>query len=653
MSAGYALNIERLYGPGIVRVAAKHLLRELAAELGADSHIDAARIGENFILRGPDTSAGVAALAKSLLDAAGVVKCRKGAVTALELLFTLPAATTLDPRQYFEQATRWAEQYFGVPVLSCVGHMDEGSPHAHALLLPLVGGRMGGSDLHGGKAKLAAMQTSFHEAVGAPHGLPKYVPQKRLSAPVRAAAMALARETLQANAALNDDIIDALLVPHAKDPAPLLLALGIAMPLAAKSKSKSFIEIMTAPAAPEPRNHIGKAKCSPIGKAIPAASISSLPDSCVGKGSAAPSATELPADGITLPEPTTTPRPVQLLHTPASGDALKTEPTATVDQAAPGEVAKHQPISEQRQQATPMTGPAPATSIEAASNEICTKPPGSTLQNPLHTPGKPASALASACTAAPAACNPVQAVTLAQAQEDVSGFAHISLVAATLPQCDQQASKHTLEPVDQQHAQHGAQQLRHQDAPAPSGAPLQARQTDGVQQLDAAQAAPGPATSSKPPRKRAPAAKAAQAPGATRRTPGSRTLSAIAPAPTGRTAPEIRAQPGAGKSEVRNSDIAASVDAGPIPLQQDRYQAPVPGPVEAHPEGGAWQESQHHDADDYHRQRDADQPAERWNSDTGEFVALQVDQRTGAARRGAADYDARAAPGRSSTRAPP
>ena len=45
MTVGYSLNIERLYGSGIVRVAAKHLLRELAAELGADSHIDAARTG--------------------------------------------------------------------------------------------------------------------------------------------------------------------------------------------------------------------------------------------------------------------------------------------------------------------------------------------------------------------------------------------------------------------------------------------------------------------------------------------------------------------------------------------------------------------------------------------------------------------------------
>jgi hypothetical protein len=287
MTAGYALNIKRLYGPAIVRAAAKHLLRELAAELGADSHIDPMRIADNFILRGPDTAAAVATLAKELMEAAGISKCRKGAVTCLELLFTLPAATTVDPRQYFERAITWAEQHFKAPVLSCATHMDEGSPHAHALLLPLIDGHMVGSDLHGGKAKLAAMQTSFHESVGAPHGLPKYVPQKRLSATVRTAAIALARSKLQANAALNDDIIDALLFPHTKDPAPLLEALGIPMPT---MKGKDFASLMTAVCKPEKLTLIGKAKGYPLGKQSQAAAMSSFPDSCVGKGTSAPSA---------------------------------------------------------------------------------------------------------------------------------------------------------------------------------------------------------------------------------------------------------------------------------------------------------------------------------------------------------------------------
>lgn len=284
MTVGFALSIKRLYGPGIVRAASKHILRELVAELVADSHIDATRIADNFILRGPATSAEVAGLAKSLMEAAGVTKCRKGAVMGLELLFTLPPSADVEPRLYFEQATAWAGRHFGVPVLSCVVHADEGAWHAHALLLPLIDGHMVGSDLHGGKAKLAAMQASFHESVGAPHGLPKFTPQKRLSAPVRTAAIELARAALQANSALTDAVIEALLTPHAKDPAPLLLALGISMPSAQRVAKGSFIDLMTKPVPREPQSRIGKRDHNHIGKAIPAAPAPAFPESCVGKG---------------------------------------------------------------------------------------------------------------------------------------------------------------------------------------------------------------------------------------------------------------------------------------------------------------------------------------------------------------------------------
>lgn len=192
VSTSFALAIKRLHGAGIVRAAARHNLREIAAELGADSHIDTKRIADNVILRGPATGDEVAELAGVLLQAAGIGKLRKNCVQALELLFTLPAGTAVDLVQYFEEATAWAAHYFAVPVLSSVIHRDEGAPHAHVLLLPLLDGHMVGSDLHGGRAQLWAMQKDFHEAVGVRHGLARQAPQKRLSAPVRGAAMDLA-----------------------------------------------------------------------------------------------------------------------------------------------------------------------------------------------------------------------------------------------------------------------------------------------------------------------------------------------------------------------------------------------------------------------------------------------------------------------------
>lgn len=246
LTACYALCIKRLFGPHIVKVAAKHNLRGIAAEIGCDGHIDALRIPDNFILRGLATADDVARLAKTLMDGAGIVKLRKTAVMALELLFTLPAKTNINPRQYFEDATLWAETYFRVPVLSSVGHMDESAPHCHILLLPLVDGKMNGSDLHGGKAKLSAMQTDFHLNVASRYGFSRQATQKRHSAAVRSAAIARARERLQANSGLQDAVIEALLKPHIQNPEPLLTALSIGMPTPSL-KQKKFVEIMTKP----------------------------------------------------------------------------------------------------------------------------------------------------------------------------------------------------------------------------------------------------------------------------------------------------------------------------------------------------------------------------------------------------------------------
>lgn len=135
--------IKKLTGHGIIRTAAKHNHRELLAEVGANSagRIDPNRTPLNYVLRGPNTAAEVADLERSLLEKAGITNIRKDAVRGLELVFSLPPATKIDHREYFEEVTKWTESYFGVPLLSSIVHLDEAAPHCHILLLPLVGGR--------------------------------------------------------------------------------------------------------------------------------------------------------------------------------------------------------------------------------------------------------------------------------------------------------------------------------------------------------------------------------------------------------------------------------------------------------------------------------------------------------------------------------
>ncbi|MBI3284498.1 MAG: plasmid recombination protein [Burkholderiales bacterium] len=263
MTHTHFLRIKKLTGKEIIQAAAKHNLREIAAEIGvsADSHIDPQRVGLNVALRGSATAADVAKTAQALMDNAGVKFLRKDAVRALEIIFSLPPETTIATEPFFTDAVQWAERYFSIPIISAVIHHDEAAPHCHVLLLPLVDGRMLGSDLVGGKAKLKAMQDDFHEQVGTRYGLTRQAPHKRASAALRRQAIELAFNTLDANSGLQSKINRVLVEAHLNNPEPLLLALGLAMP---KQKVReTFAGIMTRPTKPE--KPIGFVHKKPIG----------------------------------------------------------------------------------------------------------------------------------------------------------------------------------------------------------------------------------------------------------------------------------------------------------------------------------------------------------------------------------------------------
>jgi hypothetical protein len=251
MTHAHFLRIKKLTGKNIIQAAAKHNCRELAAEIGltADSHIDPKRIRHNIILRGADTAAGIAGAAQSLMDDAEVKPLRKDAVRALEIIFSLHAESTIAHRPYFEDATRWAENYFNVPAISSIIHLDEAAPHCHVILLPLIDGRMVGSDLMGGRSKIVAHQSDFHDKVGKCYGLARMTIRKRLNASIRREAVELAFHALEANSGLNSGIIRVLIEPHQVNPAPLLEALNLDMP---KPEIKgTFAGIMTKKVKPD------------------------------------------------------------------------------------------------------------------------------------------------------------------------------------------------------------------------------------------------------------------------------------------------------------------------------------------------------------------------------------------------------------------
>lgn len=282
------LRIEKLTGKAIIKVAARHNHREILAELGAapGGHIDPARVGLNRVLRGHCTAAAVASEAQALMDAAGIKAIRKDAVRALEIIFSLPPDSPIDHDRFFNESVQWAGKYFAVPVISAIVHNDEAAPHCHALLLPLVDGRMIGSDLMGGRAKLQAMQTDFYAQVGQRHGLVRQTAQKRPSAAIRQQAIDYAFDALEANSGLSAAVLLALLTPHLDNPAPLLLAMGLSMPTPAIVKGE-FVKMMTKPCKPE--KPIGFGRKKPIGFDGSAAPKNEQTLSCVGFATSSPS----------------------------------------------------------------------------------------------------------------------------------------------------------------------------------------------------------------------------------------------------------------------------------------------------------------------------------------------------------------------------
>jgi Plasmid recombination enzyme len=158
--------MQTLSGNGKLLAAARHNKRVIQREIGAAGHIDATKMHLNYALLGDATPEAVAAKAKSILQSLGITKLRKNAVSAIEIVCSLPVRAQIDHRAYFTDCQAWAAGQFGADNLLTVDvHLDEAAPHCHILLLPLLGGRMRGSEVMGDRKALQARQTSFYEQV--------------------------------------------------------------------------------------------------------------------------------------------------------------------------------------------------------------------------------------------------------------------------------------------------------------------------------------------------------------------------------------------------------------------------------------------------------------------------------------------------------
>lgn len=206
--------------------AARHNLREIQAELGARGHIDPRRMTDNVTLAGPATAAQVQALANELLALVDTTKLKRDHVQAVEVVFSLPPGTPIEPLAYFSKCVEWLRVAVPLPVLLAVVHMDEAAPHTHVLLLPVkdgkhVGGRL--IDLEAAKR----LRESFFQKVAGPAGLKRSGAKVRGQVKQWAIAAVLARCDVMGLPAAMGPLWEGYRRAIEHEPTPQMLALGI------------------------------------------------------------------------------------------------------------------------------------------------------------------------------------------------------------------------------------------------------------------------------------------------------------------------------------------------------------------------------------------------------------------------------------------
>lgn len=226
--------------------ALKHNLRELLAERGPYGNIDPRKAPDNYVLRGPSTSVDAMADVDKIISSAdtGGKKLRRDAVWGIELIFTALPKTGANFRSYFEDCTKWAEEEFKVPVLSSVVHLDQGAPHCHVLLVPLIRSKMNGGRVYGNKATMVARLSSFYEAVGRRYGLTRPQSKEKLPVAERRGLLQRCADYLSEGRRLTANQIDTILKAFHENPLPLAKSFNVEV-RGKRVEQGTFIDIMT------------------------------------------------------------------------------------------------------------------------------------------------------------------------------------------------------------------------------------------------------------------------------------------------------------------------------------------------------------------------------------------------------------------------
>lgn len=245
MASSHLIRLGKLKGESGILVALKHNKRTLQKERGAGANIDVTKTSLNYSLVSEATPEAIALHAKVQMLKAGIEKPRKDCVRAVEILFSLPIDRhTQDTKPFFTDCLNWIKQTFEGELLSFDIHLDESAPHAHAVILPLIDGKMQGRDMVGSTGNLMRLINKFHADVARHYGLSRS-DKKRLSNMDKQTIEKLVLTRLGNDPAMLSSVWACLRDAIHNDPIPYAQMLSITQPIAMKSKNKSFAAIMT------------------------------------------------------------------------------------------------------------------------------------------------------------------------------------------------------------------------------------------------------------------------------------------------------------------------------------------------------------------------------------------------------------------------
>lgn len=219
--------------------AMKHIKRALPNEKG---HIDSTRTPLNYSLTGDASADAIARHAKAQMIIAGIEKPRKNAVMAVEVVFSLP----IDRHQqnthpFFNDCLEWTQKTFVCELLSFYVHLDESAPHAHAIILPLIEGKLQGDKIKGDRANVTRLQDDFFESVAKHHGLIR-ANNTRLNKAVKQESEALVLKRLESDTVMRSSIWQIVRDDIRNNPFPYAQILGVDIPLNEKKRVKSFLD---------------------------------------------------------------------------------------------------------------------------------------------------------------------------------------------------------------------------------------------------------------------------------------------------------------------------------------------------------------------------------------------------------------------------